>query len=161
MNGTPEQQAGPAEYPIQVTFITVREVHFISHRPPSPNDKIEESTISIRQAATPFNEATRRVQVTLNAEFGRSPEPQPNPPPFSVKVAMTGEFVIHPSFPSDKINLWVTQNSTFVIYPYLRERLYYLTSQAGYPPILLPLLQIPTIKVEAQRAPHSDATSRA
>jgi hypothetical protein len=92
MNGTPEQQAGPAEYPIQVTFITVREVHFISHRPPSPNDKIEESTISIRQAATPFNEATRRVQVTLNAEFGRSPEPQPNPPPFSVKVAMTGEF---------------------------------------------------------------------
>ena len=144
----PEPPASVAVYPIQTTFIAVREMHFVSHRPPSPNDKIEQSTISITQSATPFNEATRRVQVTLTAEFGPGNEPSPSPPPFTVKVAMTGEFIIHPSFLFDKINLWVTKNSAYIIFPYLRERLYYITSQGGYPPILLPLMQIPTIKIE-------------
>lgn len=150
----PEQPPSVALYPIQTTFITVREIHFVSHRPPSPSDKIEQSTISITQSATPFNEATRRVQVTLIAEFGPGSEPSPNPPPFTVKVAMTGEFVIEPSFPADKINLWVTLNAAFVIYPYLRERLHYITSQGGYPPILLPLMQIPTIKIEGPKPPQ-------
>lgn len=143
----PEQPQTPPRYPIQPTFITVREIHFISHRPPSPDDKIERSTISITQSATPFNETTRRVQVTLAAEFGPGNEPAPNPPPFSVRVAITGEFVIDPAFPAEKINLWVSQNAAFVIYPYLRERLYYITSQGGYPPILLPLMQVPTIRL--------------
>jgi preprotein translocase subunit SecB len=155
----PEQAPRVQLYPIQTTFIAVREIHFVSHRPPSPDDKIEQTSISITQSATPFNEATRRVQVTLAADFGTSAEPKPNPPPFTVRVAMTGEFVIDPSFPADKINLWVTLNAAFVIYPYLRERLYYITSQGGYPPILLPLMQIPTIKITApqpQAAPQSN-----
>jgi preprotein translocase subunit SecB len=145
----PDQPQGSILYPIQTTFIAVREIHFISHRPPSPNDNIEQSTISITQSASPFSEATRRVQVTLAAEVGPGNEPSPNSPPFTIRVALTGEFVIDPSFPADKINLWVTTNAAFVIYPYLRERLYYMTSQGGYPPILLPLMQIPTIKITA------------
>jgi preprotein translocase subunit SecB len=140
-----------APYPIQATFITVREMHFVSHRPPSPSDHIEETSIAITQTATPFNEASRRVQVTLIAEFGS--QPTPNPPPFSVKVAITAEFVIATTFPKDKVSLWVAQNSTFVIYPYLRERLHYITSQGGYPPILLPLMQIPTIKITVPQPP--------
>jgi hypothetical protein len=31
---------------------------------------------------------------------------------------------------------------------YLRERMHYITAQGGYPPIMLPLLQIPTMKIE-------------
>jgi len=142
----PEQPQPRPLYPIQPTFITVREIHFISHRPPSKDDRIEQSTVSITQSATPFNKATRRVQITLAAEFGPGNESTPTPPPFSVRVAITGEFVIDPTFPADKIDLWISTNAAFVIYPYLRERLYYITSQGGYPPIMLPLMQIPTIK---------------
>jgi len=61
---------------------------------------------------------------------------------------MTGEFAIEDNFPRDKIELWASINAPFVIYPYMRERLYYITNQGGYPPIMLPLLQIPTIKIE-------------
>ncbi len=64
---------------------------------------------------------------------------------------MTGEFVIDPSFPTDKIRLWIIQNSAYLIFPYLRERLHYITGQGGYPPILLPLMQIPTIKIDAPK----------
>lgn len=147
----PDESPNVTLYPIQTTFIVVREIHFVSHRPPSASDKIDQSRISITQSATPFNEATRRVQVTLTAEVGPGPEPEANPPPFSVKVSMTGEFVIDPSFPTDKIRLWIIQNSAYLIFPYLRERLHYITGQGGYPPILLPLMQIPTIKINAPK----------
>jgi preprotein translocase subunit SecB len=156
----PDQPQSPTLYPIQTTFIAVRELHFVSHRPPSPSDKIEQSNISITQSVGPFNEETRRIQVTLAAEVGPDHEPARTPPPFTVRVAMTGEFVIDPSFPADKIHLWVTTNAAFVIFPYLRERLYYITGQGGYPPILLPLLQIPTIRITlAQPAQPAQAAA--
>lgn len=148
------EKPNPA-YPVQPTFIVVREIHFVSHRPPSNEDKIDESEIHFTQQISPFDERQKRVQVTLGAEFGFQVGPEKPKPPFSVKVVMTGEFSISDEFPRDKIQLWAYRNAAFVIFPYLRERLYYITSQAGYPPILLPLIQIPTIKIETpQPAKH-------
>ena len=141
----PDAPTTVASYPIQATFVTVREIHFVSHRPPSPKDHIDQSLITITLAATPLNPETRRLQVTLTAELGVTESPAQLP--FSVKVAITAEFAIATTFPEDKLHLWITQNSAFVIYPYLRERLHYITGQGGYPPILLPLMQIPTIKI--------------
>jgi preprotein translocase subunit SecB len=138
-------------YPVQPTFITVREVHFIALRPPSENDRIDESSVRITQTASQFNEETNRVQVTLTAEFGFENTPDVEPPPFAVKLSMVGEFVIEDSFPREKIQLWASRNAPFVIFPYLRERLYTITNQGGYPAILLPLLQIPTLKLEKQQ----------
>jgi preprotein translocase subunit SecB len=135
-------------YPIQPTFIVVREVHFISHRPPSKTDRIDQSTIRITQKSTSFNEEKRRLQITLTAEFNCDAEPSAEGPPFSARVAITGEFSIGASFPSDKIQLWAAQNARFVLYPYLRERMHYISNQGGYPPIMLPLIQIPTIRLE-------------
>jgi len=154
-----EQKTSPVTYPIQPTYIAVRELHFISHRPPSPNDRIDQGRIRISQSVGSFNETTKRVQVSLSAELGfetDTPEPKP---PFSVKVVITGEFAIDDTFPREKIKLWASVNAMFVIYPYLRERLYYVTSQGGYPPILLPLMQIPTMKIgPAAPVPESTKT---
>ena len=144
-------------YPIQPTFIVVREIHFVSHRPPSKADKIDESDIRFVQDISPFNEDTKRVQVSIGAEFGFQNGKGKPQPPFSLKVVMTGEFAIADDFPRDKIQLWATRNAAFVIYPYLRERLHYMCSQGGYPPIMLPLLQIPTIKVEKTAAEFAKA----
>jgi len=142
-----EQPQSPA-YPIQPTFVVCREIHFVSHRPPSKTDRIDESEIRFIQNASSFDEQTKRVQVTLTAEFGFQTDLKKPSPPFSLKVSITGEFVIADEFPRDKVQLWASRNAAFVIYPYLRERLHYVSSQGGYPPIMLPLLQIPTIKVE-------------
>ncbi len=143
-----EKPSTPLVYPVQPTFITVRESHFISHRPPSDSDRIDQSNVRINQTASQFNEETRRIQVTVVAEFGFEETPA-TPPPFSAKLAIVGEFVIDDSFPRDKIKLWASKNAPFVIYPYLRERLHELTNQGGHPPILLPLLQIPTFSLSA------------
>jgi len=150
MSGQP-QSGAPAQsqnYPVQPTFIVVREIQFVSHRPPSSADRIQESAIRFTYAISPFDEQTKRVQVTLGAEFGFQNEAGKPQPPFSLKVVITGEFAIADDFPRDKIQLWATRNAPFVIFPYLRERLYYISSQGGYPPILLPLMQIPTLTLE-------------
>ena len=148
----PEAQAQPQRpYPVQPTFIVVREIQFVSHRPPSPTDRIEESEIRFSHSIAPFDEQNKRIQITLSAEFGFQTDPTKPQPPFSLKVVMTGEFAIADDFPRDKIQLWATRNAPFVIFPYLRERLHYMSSQGGYPPIMLPLLQIPTLKLESQQ----------
>jgi preprotein translocase subunit SecB len=146
----PETQAQGGHYPVQPTFIVVREIQFFSHRPPSGDDRIEESQIRFTHMVSPFDERTKRLQINFGAEFGFENDPNKPQPPFSLKVVMTGEFSIADDFPRDKIKLWATRNAPFVIFPYLRERLYYLSNQAGYPPIILPLLQIPTLKLEVQ-----------
>jgi preprotein translocase subunit SecB len=143
----PDEAQGLIAYPIQPTFIVVRELYFVSYRPPSADDRIDESSVHITQSAGPFDEQTRRVQVTLKAEFGMKRDEE-SPPPFSARVVVTGEFNISEAFPKEKITLWIGTNAAFVLYPYLRERMHYITAQGGYPPIMLPLLQIPTMKIE-------------
>jgi hypothetical protein len=71
-----------------------------------------------------------------------------SPPPLSARVVVTGEFNICEAFPSEKTALWIGTNAAFVLYPYLRERMHYITGQGGYPPIMLPLLQIPAMKID-------------
>jgi preprotein translocase subunit SecB len=144
----PPPSPSPSPYPVQPTFIVVREIQFISHRPPSKDDNIEGFPVRFSSTITPFDESTKRLQVTFGAEFGFQNDPSKPQPPFSLKVVMTGEFAIADDFPRDKIQLWATRNAPFVIFPYLRERLHYMSSQGGYPPIMLPLLQIPTLKIE-------------
>lgn len=137
-----------AAYPVQPTFVAVREIHFVSNRPPKSEDRIDQNQVKIGQRVSAFDEITKRVQITLVAEYGFEPEQQGPKTPFSVRVVMTGEFAIADSFPRDKIALWANKNAAFAIFPYLREKLHSVTIQGGYPPILLPLLQIPTLKVE-------------
>ena len=59
----PDEAQGLIAYPIQPTFIVVRELYFVSHRPPSADDRIDESSVHITQSASPFDAQTRRVQV--------------------------------------------------------------------------------------------------
>lgn len=144
-------QSNKAVYPIQPTYITVREIHFISHRPPSKNDRIDDSDVKLSQFVSAFNPEHKRVQVTLSAEFGFEDGQAVARQPFSLKVLITGEFSIGDDFPRDMIPVWTAKNAPFVIYPYLRERVYSICLQGGYPPLILPLLQIPTIKIDLSK----------
>jgi preprotein translocase subunit SecB len=143
-----EKSGGQTLYPIQPVFIVVREVHLISHRPPRQTDHIDESRVQITHLISEFNEEEKQIQVTLCATLGsESPNQTPNLP-FFLRVSVTGQFSISDSFPREKIKLWANVNAPYVIYPYLRERFYYFSSQAGYLPVMLPLLQIPTLRTE-------------
>lgn len=68
--------------------------------------------------------------------------------PFKLKIEMAGIFEVDESrFPLIHIEHWASNNAPLVLYPYLRELAYGLTTRAGFPGVLLPLLQVPTFKI--------------
>ena len=101
---SPEKGAGV--YPVQPTFLAVRELHFIAHRPPSAEDKIDESNVRVSISVGSFSEESKRIQVTLLGVYGFTEVEGVPSSPYSVRVAITGEFVFEDSFPREKIMLW-------------------------------------------------------
>lgn len=68
--------------------------------------------------------------------------------PVSIWVEVGGVFSIDTEeFPADKIHHWAGSNAPLIIYPYVREQVYGLTTRVGIKPLLLPLLEIPTFKI--------------
>jgi preprotein translocase subunit SecB len=146
------ESSSSLKYPVQPTFITVRELRFISHRPPAKTDQIDQSNIEFKRSISEFIESTKKIQITLHASLGCEDGSKTPHLPFFLQVAITGEFFIADTFPREKIAVWANVNAPFVLYPYLRERICYLSVQGGYPPVILPLLQIPTFKLSPKDA---------
>src|SRR5438067_2064021 len=110
----PEERSSNVNYPVQPTFITVREVRFISHRPPAKTDQIDQSNIEIGQSISNFIEATKKIQITLRASLGSEDASKTPNLPFFLTVAVTGEFFIADTFPREKIAVWANVNAPFV-----------------------------------------------
>ncbi len=71
--------------------------------------------------------------------------------PFVLKVELIGLFTVDPErFPIEHVDQWARTNAPLVLYPYLREQVYGLTSRAGFNATLLPLLEIPTFRLMQQ-----------
>lgn len=71
--------------------------------------------------------------------------------PFKLKIAMAGIFEVDDSrFPLIHLTHWAENNAPLILYPYLRELAYSLTTRAGFPGVMLPLLQIPTFKISKE-----------
>ncbi|MGC0833528.1 hypothetical protein [Pantoea agglomerans] len=65
----------------------------------------------------------------------------------SLIVEVGGIFSIDlEQFPSEHIYDWAEKNAPLVLYPYLREQVYGLSTRVGIKPVLLPLLEVPTMK---------------
>ena len=74
----------------------------------------------------------------------------------TLKVEFHGRFKVdESSFPMDRLDHWADHNAPMVLYPYIREHVYSLTSKVGLPEGLLPLIEIPTFRVEAPGAANS------
>lgn len=79
--------------------------------------------------------------------------------PFRLKIAVVGTFKVDEArFPINKLNHWAEHNAPLILYPYLRELAYSLTTRAGFPGVMLPLLQIPTFKITKESI--DDSSSR-
>lgn len=70
--------------------------------------------------------------------------------PYDLKVDLRGTFEVDDTrFPLVHIEHWARNNAPLVLYPYLREHVYGLTSRIGATPVLLPLFEVPTFRVQA------------
>ncbi|EJG1716311.1 TPA: protein-export chaperone SecB [Vibrio parahaemolyticus] len=82
-------------------------------------------------------------------EDGCKTEHDPKEAPFNMEVELVGLFSVDEnSFNIEHIDSFARRNAPLVMYPYLREHVYSLTSRAGYDSTLLPLFEVPAFKLQ-------------
>jgi preprotein translocase subunit SecB len=138
-------------FPIQANFIGVRELHIKANRPPSSADPLDDLEPRIKVRNSHYEEEDKRIQVFMAIEIGKETDDENEiaENPFHLRIEIVGDFEVDEErFPKDKIQQWANINAPYVIYPYLREQVYSLTARCGFMPLVLPLLELPTIRIQ-------------
>lgn len=147
-------------YPVQARYIAVRELVFKAYTPPSPNITVSEEEypykISVGHSEYDPENKIIQVSVQLETEDGEPDQSLSGSIPYYIKVKLSGIFEIDDqSFPADRIFEWASTNAVFIFYPFLREHVFALTARGGFSPFILPLVEVPTIKVSKTEAPDN------
>ncbi len=62
--------------------------------------------------------------------------------PFSIDIAITGKFMGEEDMTKEVFNNMCNINAPAILFPYVRTIINTVTSQSGYPPLTLPLINI-------------------
>lgn len=115
---------------------------------PNPLEGVE-VPYSLKTASSKYDSDKKIINVKVKFEIVDVKGTTEPKPPFVMLVELMARFKVDESrFPVDKINDWAKRNAPIIIYPYLREHVYALTLKAGFMPMLLPLVEVPTFKIE-------------
>ena len=143
-------------HPIQLSHLGIAEFSFKSTRPPRPSDTVPPDTVEIK-INNALNQEHKELQVSIRASVGQKDKLEENLEtlPYYFTVRVVGTFHITDKFPMEHVKRWAEENAPFVIFPYLREIVYSLTTRAGFPPILLPLVEVPTFQLDKDSLPDN------
>lgn len=143
-------------HPVQLQFVTARELFIKLYRPLGRDYVIPEADVRIESAASAYDAASRTVQVSVQAMVG--PETEYSAERLAallagegvavrLRVLLVGQFKVDSGlFPLEQLDEWTAIGAPLTLYPYLREEVSALTSRCGISPLILPLLQVPTIQ---------------
>ncbi len=138
----------PKKHPIQLMYLGVRELFIRSNVPPDPMLGMDEKSCSYTIACpSVYNPSEEIFTVSVKMEVGTGDKEASDP--FSMKIELVGYFSVDTSqFPAEHVIDWAQKGAMFVFSPFLREHAYALSSRSGFKPMILPLLEVPTIRVE-------------
>jgi len=134
-------------HPIQLLSVETEELSIVVHERVKflNNDYPKDFDYTIFSTEFDEDQSIIKVKVELNvkpAEEGTIDRP------FSLKVGVAGAFKVDTSiFPVDKLDIFIVHNAPLILLPYVREHAFSLTQRAGFEAIILPLVEVPTIKV--------------
>ncbi|UFN71097.1 hypothetical protein LN249_19840 [Vibrio alginolyticus] len=115
----------------------------------NPNGSKGDNNFAMQCARTEFDSTDNTVGVKVSAFIGYDEDGLPLPEAeFWMEIVVEGIFEVDTErFPIDKINVWAQQNAPLILYPYVREAGYSLTSRIlKDSTAILPLLTVSTVK---------------
>lgn len=138
----------PILHAIQLISLNIEELFIKVNKHPQSADLTSGSEeFNLRSGHSEYDEKEHIIQVGIKLEI-KAKEGQETP--FDMRVVIGGVFKVDETkFAKTDIDDWANRNAPFVLYPYLREQAFALTVRCGFPGIILPLLEIPTFKIES------------
>lgn len=130
---------------IQLVSVETREL-FIRLNGPVEIDveSMYRDHVQIDSGHSPFNQETSNICVGLRAALGVEED---STLPVSMKIEVVGLFNVNlDEFPEGQIESWANRNAPIILYPFIREHGVALTVRCGLPPLILPLIQVPTLE---------------
>lgn len=137
---------------IQLEAVETRELFIRLNGPVLDSDQLEliyKKEVQLRSAFSPFDENEKQINVGLQLSLGMEEDTSL---PVSMRVEIIGAFKVNTEeFPVDQIDSWAKKNAPLILYPFVREQSFGLTTRCGLPQIILPLLQVPTLNKKREK----------
>jgi len=132
-------------HPIQLKALKVLELSIKVIQ--EPDQQACPGKFSLFHGQGEYDQEKKAIAVKIGVEMGREVEDSP----FELRVEILGLFnVDDEKFPIKSVHSWAKQNAPLILYPYLREQVFSLTSRAGFEGTLLPLFQVPIFSATKQ-----------
>lgn len=133
------------EHPIQIVALNVLELSSKVHKPVE-SEEADGSQYTISVAHSEFEEEESIFFAKMRVSMGK--EENGDDFPFSICVEVEGVFTVNKElFPVDKVEHFAANNAPYLLYPYVRENFHALVSRSDLGNIMLPLVQVPSIKI--------------
>lgn len=134
-------------HPIQLIKLSVRELSIRSNVPPDAGLQADSESCSIKIGSTDYDDDQKVIIVSIRLESGTGSSDVEAP--FEMEIELVGFFQVDENrFPVERLPDWARHNAPYILLPYLREHAYSLSARCGFKPLLLPLLELPTIKIQ-------------
>lgn len=136
-------------YPIQLLNVFVDQLEIIVHDRYRFTDDNYAKTFDYTVYSTDYDESNAIIGVKVELSIKpESTEPEQLDRPFSLLVAVAGQFKVDAEqFPTHLLQDWAVNNAPIVLLPFIREHAYSLSARAGFNPVLLPLVEVPTVRL--------------
>lgn len=131
-------------HPIQLDQIKVLELSLVANLENQQEEPPTEGEFNLYHGHSKFNSEERKVAVKIGLKIDSTNTNSP----FYLNIEILGIFSVSEDFDDRHVDSWAKKNGPLVIYPYLREHAYSLTSRAGFEGIILPLFEVPAFKIE-------------
>lgn len=128
---------------IQLRKVNVSRLSIKALREPDPESGAFCEDIPITVGHTNYDPDDNAIWISLRTEIGKDED---SDSPYEMVVEIVGEFTVdEDKFPIEHIVDWARRNAPMILQPYLREQVYSLTLRCGFKPLILPLIQVPTL----------------
>jgi preprotein translocase subunit SecB len=129
---------------IQLNYVGVKAIHFESVRLPSLYRPEDLGDLVLGNGRSEYDSEGKTITVVTKVEIKSKDES------LEARIELVAQFQVDESrFPADRVEDWAEKAAYFVLLPFLREHLYSLSLRTGMPPVMMPLLQLPTYAVSA------------
>jgi preprotein translocase subunit SecB len=128
---------------IQLDSVRVIELFIRSNQRPEHTTQTDTAQLTLTSSHSPHDPEKKELRVIVGVEIGMGRKPAT---PFSMKIQLIGFFAMDDSkFDLSQLDDWADRNAPLIVYPFLREHAFALSARCGFSPVILPLVQVPTL----------------